>query len=370
MDLLRNKTSKIRYSEIYNWFFLILPFIQFFEFYYFKEFIVSDDLTLRRIGFPILSTIFLPFILLSLLNFFKTSYFNIFILLYTLLLLLITADGINFKLAFIVHLLYLLAMITSENNKKIYFYYLIGYTAVSLIVFILRYNSGIQIYLLRSSINIWGGISLVGAWLIYYFLEDNRKYKQYIILVSLFISTIYISRTSLIVIGFIYILNYLRLSLKNIILYLIVYLILIYVTIDYTDFIISRLSVIDENTLAKSRTHIWSDSINIINETNYLGTGFGNYILYSYSNYSNAHNFFLGLLTELSLFAFPYIVMSLKPCYLYFKSKQFNRMITYVLFLIFLIFGGIPLWQVGGTISLTLFLGFLLLNEKVSFGKR
>ena len=346
-------------SNLESLLFLILPFLQLYDFEFFKNYITTEDLTSRRIGFPVLCFSFIPLFVFTLRRKVKHRKLEIFLILYILICLL-SSVGLMFKVVLLINIAYLILLLFSQNTLKNYSFFVIGYTIVSVLAFFYRaYSGDITISNLRNGLNIWGGLSLIISWLFLFFLTENPKRKKQILIISIILSVLYISRSGMIITTLIFIYNYYKIKLKQLILTAIITGFSINYFSDYFDFIVVRFSYLDSSSLEMSRFHIWNDSLNIFME-NPLGIGFGNYILNSSNNYSNSHNIFLTLIVELSVFAIPFIVLILRPIKNMIRKKMF---ISYLLFLILLTFGGESLYQVGGIVSLNVLIGMLLLNR-------
>ena len=346
-------------NRIESFLFFCLPIIQLYDFEYLKDFILTEDLTSRRIGFPLLCTIFIPLFLLTLKNKVKRHKLELFFIFYTLLCLL-SSVGLIFKLVFFINIFYLILLLFSKNTLNNYTSFIIGYTIVSVFAFFFRaYSVDIAISNLRNGLNIWGGLSLIISWLFLFFLTENPKRKKQILIISIILSLLHISRSGVIITTLIFIYNYYKINLKFFILTAIITGFSINYFSDYLNYIIVRFSYLNSNSLEMSRFKIWKDSLNIFME-NPLGIGLGNYILKSSNNFSNSHNIFLTLIVELSVFAIPFIVLFFRPIKNMIRRKM---LISYLLFLILLTFGGESLYQVGGSVSLNVLIGMLLLNR-------
>lgn len=357
--IIKIKKKIISRSNLESVLFLILPFLQLYDFEFFKDFITTEDLTSRRIGFPVLCFSFIPLFVLTLRKKVRYRKLEIFLILFILICLL-SSTGLMFKVVLLINIVYLILLLFSQNTLNNYSFFVIGYTIVSVLAFFIRaYSGNIGISDLRNGLNIWGGLSLIISWLILFFLVENPKRKKQILIISIILSILYISRSAMIITTLIFIYNYNKINLKLFIGATIIIGFIINYFIYYFDFIILRLSFININSLEESRFHIWNDSLNIFME-NPLGIGFGNYILNSSNNYSNSHNIFLTLIVELSVFAIPFIVLFFRPIKNMIRKKMF---VSYLLFLILLTFGGESLYQVGGTVSLNVLIGILLINR-------
>jgi hypothetical protein len=341
--------------------FFCLPIIQLYDFEFFKDILNSDDLTSRRIGFPLLTSIALPFYFAFVrIKINKLINLEKIILFYFFLLFIISSIGFPFKIILLINLFYVILFLFSKNPYDNYKSYLICYTALCFFIFFFRiYTQDLNFNDLRNGLNIWGGLTLVSNWLVLFFLTKNKKQQQKILFTSFFIALLYVSRSGIIITTLMIAITYFKLRLKPTLLITIIIVLLANYSFEYLDWIYKRFSYINSNTLTLSRFHIWLDSFEMAKKMPF-GVGLGNYIIYSPSGYSNAHNLFLTLIIELSIFAFPFFYLLIRPIKQLIRRKLF---ILYILFLTLLTFGGTPLWQVGGSVSLNMILGILLINR-------
>ena len=82
--IIKIKKNIISRSNLESVLFLILPFLQLYDFEFFKIILLTEDLTSRRIGFPVLCFSFIPLFVLTLRKKVKHRKLEIFFILYIL----------------------------------------------------------------------------------------------------------------------------------------------------------------------------------------------------------------------------------------------------------------------------------------------